>query len=45
MEILQNEFTRDGQLVYLHRALQRGGRVTLVQELGLRFMVDKVLRD
>lgn len=51
MEVFQNDFTTDGQLVYyLDRALQREylngvGCVTLVQELGCRFIVDKVCRD
>lgn len=51
MEVFQNDFTTDGQLVYyLDKALQTEyldgvGCVTLVQELGCRFIVDKVCRD
>lgn len=49
IEILKNGFTTDGQLIYsdrvLQRAMSRWGALTLVQELGLRFIVDKALRD
>lgn len=46
----KKNFITDGQLVYLDRVLQKAvsssmGWSHLVQELGLRFTVDKALRN
>lgn len=48
MNVFKTGFTTDGQLLYyigLHKGQHLGGGITLVQELALRFILDKALRD